>query len=122
MLKSEKPEEVEKIAKLFNDYKTIAVLDMHKIPGRKLHKIRENLRGKVAIKMGKKGILLRSIDNSGKKNLVSLKTHIIREPALVFTNENPFKLFKMIKQNRSAAKAKVGDIVKTDITIPKGPT
>ncbi len=122
MLRTEKPQEVEKITKLINDHNVIAVLDMHKIPGRQLQKIRDNLRGKIVIKMSKKDLLLRAIDASNKKELVKLKDHISREPALILTNENPFKLFKLIKENRSAAKAKIGDVVKGDITISKGPT
>ena len=122
MLKPEKPMEVEKIAKMLNDYSVIGVLDMHKIPGKQLQKIRDNLRGNVVIKMSKKGILMRSIHGCDKKNIDTLKEHITREPALILTNEDPFKLFKMIKQNRARAKAKVGDIVKADIMIPKGPT
>ncbi len=122
MLKSEKPGEVEKITKMLNEYNVIAVLDMHKIPGRQLQNIRDNMRGKVVIKMSKKGIFLRAVDGCDKKNIASLKEHITREPALILTNENPFKLFKMIKQNRAKSKARVSDVVKTDITIQKGPT
>ena len=122
MLKSEKPQEVENVAKMLDEYSVIAILDMHKIPGRQLQKIRDNLRGKAVIKMGKKGVLLRAIDRSNKKNIAALKEHIAREPALVLTNENPFRLFKMIKQNRAKSKAKVGDIVKQEIIISKGPT
>ena len=122
MLKSEKPKEVEKITKMLNEYSIVGILDMHKMPGRQLQKIRDDLRGKVVIKMGRKSILLRSIDSCNKKNIAALKEYITREPALIFSNENTFRLFKMIKQNRSPVKAKAGDVIAKEIVIQKGPT
>ena len=122
MLKSEKPKEVEKIVELLNTYKVVGILSMHKIPGRQLQKIRDTLRGKIVIKMSRKNLLLRSLDACNKKNIATLKEHINDEPALILTNEDTFRLFKLIKKNRSPAKARVGDVVANDVMIPKGPT
>ncbi len=122
MLKSEKPKEVEKVAKLLDEYSVVGVLDMHKLPGRQLQKIRDGLRGTALIKMSRKDILMRSFAGYEKKNIDALKEHISGEAALIFTNENPFRLFKLIKQNRVMAKAKTGDVVRNEIIIPKGPT
>ncbi len=122
MLKSEKPKEMENVIKLLNEYNVVGILDMHKIPGRQLQKIRENLRDKVVIRMCTKNILMRSIDDCNKKNIFDLKEQIRGASALILTNENPFRLFKMIKKNRSPAKARLGDVVKKDIVIPKGST
>ena len=44
------------------------------------------------------------------------------EPALLFSNENPFKLYRILKESRTPASAKPGDIAIKDITIPQGPT
>ncbi|HLD48732.1 MAG TPA: 50S ribosomal protein L10 [archaeon] len=122
LTKEKKAEEVEEVKNLINDYSVIGLINMHALPGRQLHKIREKLRGIAIIKMIKKTLLTKAINESSKKDLSKIIEKISDKPALIFTNENPFRLFKILKESRMPAAAKAGAITIKDIIIQKGPT
>ena len=42
--------------------------------------------------------------------------------ALLLSKENPFKIYKLLKQSKSAAAIKAGQITPKDLMIPAGPT
>ncbi len=123
MLKKDKPAELNKIRNEMNAYSVICVLNMHKLPAKALQKMREVLRGKAVIKMSKKILLKKSLE-SLKMNAVKDRVDSIndKELALLLTNESPFKIFGLLKKNRTSAPAREGDITEREIVIPKGPT
>jgi large subunit ribosomal protein L10 len=43
-------------------------------------------------------------------------------PALMFTKDNPFELYKIIKKSKTPAAAKPGQLAPRDIIVPAGPT
>jgi len=43
-------------------------------------------------------------------------------PALLFTKENPFKLYNKLQKSKSSAPAKAGQTAPSEIVVPKGPT
>lgn len=118
-VKPEKLKLVEDLASMFNKYPVIGVLDLYKTPASALQKIKMSLKGKVVIKVAKKSAILFALE---KANKASLKEFITGYPALIFSNEDPFKLYSsIIKQNVSAS-AKPGDVPKEDIEVKAGPT
>ncbi|MBI2075634.1 MAG: 50S ribosomal protein L10 [Candidatus Aenigmarchaeota archaeon] len=119
MLKNEKPKEVEDLKNLMESYSLVGILNMHKLPTRQLQKIKKQLGSRAVIRMSRKSMLSRALDASQKS---ALKEKIVGEPALILSNESPFKLFRVLKENRASAPAKAGDIAKNDIVIAKGPT
>ena len=119
MLKNEKPKEVEDLKNLMESYSLVGILNMHKLPTRQLQKIKKQLGSKAVIRMSRKSLLSRALDASQKS---VLKEKIVGEPALILSNESPFKLFRVLKENRASAPAKAGDIAKNDIVVTKGPT
>jgi large subunit ribosomal protein L10 len=121
MLRAEKPKEVEKLNELIDSYSVVGLLNMHSMPAKQLQKIKSDLKGIAVIKVNKKGLIKRSLKNS-KKNVKSLEEKITGEPAMIFSNEDPFRLFRILKDNRSSVPAKLGDIAPHDIIIPKGST
>ncbi len=116
--KEQKKKDVEDIKKLSHDYKTICVLDMHKLPCRQLQQIRKSFGKTAIIKMAKKTTIKLALTGYPNEFL----NYIGNEPALVFSNETPYKLFKIIKSSISKSKAKAGDTAPEDIIISKGPT
>ncbi len=114
--KSEKPGEVTKLKKLISSYRVVGILDMHKMPTRQAQKMRERLRGIAAFKMARKTLLKRALEQS------PLADSLKGEPALLLSNENAFKLYRILKENRVPAAAKANDIAGKDIIIPKGST
>lgn len=122
MLKLEKPQRVKELGDMIGGYSVIALLSMHKLPGRQLQAIRDSLRSKAAIKMSKKTVIERTIKNSKKENISELLRYLRTEPALLLSNESSFKLYSLIKEARSPAAAKANDIAPKDIIIQKGST
>lgn len=122
MLKEDKPKHVDELVNMIDAHNVIGILNMRKFPSRALQHMRESMRGTAIIKMSKKTMIKRAIEKSKKQDIKLLEEKLTGVPALLLTNENPFKLYKLLKENRTPAAAKPGDIAIKDIVIPKGPT
>ena len=121
MLKSDKPKEVEKLAKLLGSYSVIGILNIHKMPTKQMQKIKTKLKGKATIKAAKNMLLRKAMEKSGH-DLSALAAKVSGESAIILSNDNPFRLYAMLKENRIASAAKIGDIAPQDIIAQKGPT
>jgi large subunit ribosomal protein L10 len=117
-----KKDAVKEFAKLIEQYPIIGIVDMQGLPTPQLQVIRTKLRASVLLKMTKTSLLKLAIKESKKPGIAELEKHLKGMPAILFTKENPFKLFKVIKQNKSRAPAKAGQTANADIVIPAGPT
>ena len=119
----EKQQEVEELKQLIENHKVVGILNMHKLPARQLLMIRNKLGGKAIIRMSKKTMIKKAFESSNENTGVGkLFDSIKDEPALLFSDTNPFSLYKTIKASRSPAAAKAGDIAARDIAIEKGST
>src|SRR3990167_8143006 len=110
MLKQEKPKHVDDLTSMLENYSVIGMLNMHKMPARALQQMRESMRGQAVIKMSRRSMLKKAMQKSSKKNIKMLEDKMTKVPALLLTNENPFRLFKLLKENRTPAAAKTGDV------------
>lgn len=123
MVSESKKKEVVEIKELVEKYPVIGILDLYKMPSRQLQSIKKSLRGNALIRMCKKRLIARALKNiKNKKNVEKLNELKAREPALIFSEMDPFKLFKMLKKSKSRGYAKANDIASDDIIIPAGPT
>ncbi|MFT4250590.1 MAG: 50S ribosomal protein L10 [Candidatus Woesearchaeota archaeon] len=107
---------VNEFTQLIEKYPIIAAVDMQNLPARQLQLMREQLRDTCEIRMTKRRLLHVAMDNS-KKDVSALKEHLKGMPALLFTKENPFTLFKILKKNKSPAPAKGGQTAPNDIIV-----
>jgi large subunit ribosomal protein L10 len=62
------------------------------------------------------------VDAVGKDSLAKIKENIGADIALFFSDLDPFTLSGMLADNKSATKAKAGDIAPEDINVEPGPT
>lgn len=112
------------VGELAKKYPIIGVVDMTCLPTPQLQRMRAQLRGQVEIFMAKKKVMQKAIaainDMAGIHELNPYMEKAL--PALLLTKENPFKLFKILKQNKSKAPAKAGQLAPNDIIVPAGPT
>jgi large subunit ribosomal protein L10 len=94
------------------------------MPASSLQKMREQLRKDVLIKMTKRRIIHKIFDQvkSVKPGIENLKPYLTGMPALLFTKENPFKLYKTLQQSKSPAPAKAGQKAPREIMVPAGVT
>lgn len=115
---------VDEFSKLLDDYPIIASVDLENLPAPQLQNMRETLRDKVVLKMTKRRLINIAIDKAKDKKpgIEKLKDNLKGMPALIFTKESPFLLYKTIKKNKSPAPAKAGQIAPKDIIVPAGST
>ncbi len=114
---------VKKVTELIKEYPIIGVVNMENLPTPQLQRMRAQLRGKVDLLMTKKRLILKAMDAiKDKPGFEKLKESMRGMPALLFTKDNPFTLFKTLKQNKSKAPAKAGQTAPSDIIVPAGPT
>jgi large subunit ribosomal protein L10 len=115
---------VSQLVKNIEDYPIIGIVNMENLPAPQLQRMRETLRDKVVIFMTKKRIMKIAIDKAKdkKKGIEQLKDNLVGMPAIIFTKDNPFALFKILKENKSNAPARAGQLAPRDIVVPAGPT
>jgi large subunit ribosomal protein L10 len=115
---------VEDFVRLIKEYPIIGAINMENMPAPQLQNMRGQLRSSVVILMAKRRLLKIAIERckAEKKGLEKLEPYLKGMPALLFTKDNPFKLYKTIQKNKSSAPAKAGQIANKDITIQSGPT
>lgn len=119
----EKKKVVQEFKKLAKEYPIIAAVNMEGLPTPQLQTMRAQLRNQnVVLKMTKKRVMKVALEEAGKPGLEKLIPHLVGHPALIFTKENPFKLFKTLEKSKSQAPAKGGQIAPKDIVVPAGPT
>ena len=114
-----KVEKVEEFKKLLKEYPVVGIVNMEGFPSRQLLQTKKKLVGLAVIKMSKKSIIVRALQDSDKKGLID---YIKGQPAIIFTKENPFKLSKFIIENKTSAPAKAGAEVPHDVVINAGET
>ncbi|MBI3413251.1 MAG: 50S ribosomal protein L10 [Candidatus Aenigmarchaeota archaeon] len=122
MVNEQKLQAVDDLKKLAGSYSVVGVLNMHKMPAKQLLDIRNALAGEAKIRMAKSSLMKRAFQSSDKKGLPELEKLLTGEVALIFTNQNPFKLYNFLEKNKQPAAAKPGDVTPIDIVIPAGPT
>jgi len=123
MVSEKKKQKVVEIKQLAEKYPVVGILDLFKMPSRQLQSIRRNIRDAILVKMVKKRVIALALkDVKGKENIDKLNEFIPREPALIFSDMNPFKLFKTLKKNKSRGYAKQNDVAAYEIAISAGPT
>lgn len=120
----EKKAVVKKIVELSKKYPIIGILNMHSLPAAQYARMRGKLRQNVEMLMTKKSLILLALEKmkETKKGIGELEKALPDMPALIFTKDNPFALFRTIKKNKSKAPAKGGQPAPFDLVVPAGPT
>jgi large subunit ribosomal protein L10 len=116
-----KRDEVEKIKKWAKDYAVISLVDVHGIPATQLQGIRRDLHGKAVLRMTRNTLIEHAFTELGG-DYASLEKFIEGQSALIFTNQNPFSLYKTLEKTKTKMAAKPGEVAPQDIVVPKGPT
>lgn len=115
---------VKDIVKLSKQYNIIGVVNMQDLPAPQLQSMKSGLRGKINLFMTKKRLIKIALEEikKEKKNADELEKYLEGMPAILFTNESPFKLSRMLQKSKTKAPAKSGQTAPSDIKISKGPT
>ncbi len=116
-----KKEEVEEIKKNAGKYTLIGLVDMYGIPAAQVQQIRRNLRGRAVIRVVRNTLISHALGELGGK-ITGLEKFVSGHSAMIFTNDNPFRLFKSLEKTKTKMAAKPGEKAPEDIVIEKGPT
>ncbi len=107
---------------MIKNKKTIIIASIKNIPSSQYQEIVKKLRGKAIVKVPKKSIIFRALDNSGNEAVKKLKEQIEESVAILFSDMESFELASELMNKKSPAKAKAGQEAPEDIEIPAGPT
>ncbi|HOV66783.1 MAG TPA: 50S ribosomal protein L10 [Methanoregulaceae archaeon] len=116
-----KRREVEEIKQATRGYSLVGLVDMYGIPAAQLQQIRRNLRGIAVIRMARNTLMHHAFAELGGE-FEQVRKYINGNSALIYSNENPFRLFKLLEQNKTKMAAKAGQAAPEDIVVEKGPT
>ena len=119
-----KKEEVSELKDLIGSYEVIGIVDLLNIPAKQLQEMRKSLSGKAVMRMSKKNLIDLAFEdcNADKTNIVDLSEHMNGQIAVIATDMNPFKLYKMLEDSKTSAPAKPGQVANEDIVVPEGDT
>ena len=117
-----KKDEVKDLKNLIESYSVVGMANLSDIPAPQLQKMRQSLRGNAKVKMSRKTLMDLALNESKKTKVEILVEHMDGQPALIFTDMNPFKLYKILESSKTPAPAKSGSMATSNIVVPKGET
>ena len=119
-----KKKAVDEMSDLMRESSITALVDMSGIPAPQLQAMRREMKGKISLYMTKKRLMRIALDKSKdkKKNIEALANYFQGMPAFIFSNENPFRLSRLLQRSKTKAPARAGQLAPSDILISKGPT
>jgi len=113
---------VKELVELIKNKKTILIASIKNLPASQLQEISKNLRGKALIKIPKKNLIYRAIDDSKDEEIKSIKNHIKEDTAILFSELESFDLAHELIKSKSPAKAKPGQEAPENVEVDAGPT
>ncbi len=117
-----KKQEVEDIKSLIKNYNVLGIVDITNLPSLQLKRIRKQLKDSIFVKISKKRLIKIALNELDNKDLKLIGEQIAGMPAIIFSRENPFKLYRLLNKNKSSAPAKQGQTAPKDIIVQAGPT
>jgi len=112
------------LRKLINEYKNILICTVDFVGSHQMQQVRQALRGKGVILMGKNTVIRKILREEAGANqkLLNLVPKVSGNIGFVFTKGNLGDLRKLIQANKKPAPAKVGNTAPEDVYIQPGPT
>ncbi|MEM4272204.1 MAG: 50S ribosomal protein L10 [Candidatus Bilamarchaeaceae archaeon] len=116
-----KREQAAAIAHDIKSAKSVAVIDLRKLPDALLQKLRKKLREKGSkVRIAKATVLQRALGQAGKpKEMADL---LDKPAAIVATDVTPYELNRFLRENTMDVAAKPGEKATQDIIVPAGDT
>ncbi len=112
---------VEDLRKMVTSHPVVAIVCFRGVPAGQMQEIRRKFREFAKIKVVKNTLLERALDAAGG-DYVKLKEFLGDQIAVIVTNTNPFKLFKLIEETKVPSPLKPNQVSPVDVVVEKGPT
>jgi len=113
---------VEELSNLLKNKKTVLIASIKNLPASQFQNIGKSLRGRAIVKVPKKNLILRAIDESKNEEIKKIKDYIKENTAILFSDLESFELAAELSENKSPVKAKTGQEAPEDIKVEAGPT
>jgi len=122
--RKQKEQAVADITKKIASYKVVAIVSTQNLPSKHYNAIKKKLRGKAELILTRATLLKKALEKANKPAFDALLKTIDESGSVAFllSNEDPFKLAKMLRQSKAKAPAKTGMIANADIVVPGGET
>jgi len=114
----------EKLSQLMETYPSIMIVNVDNVGSNQMHQIRQALRGKGQILMGKNTMVRRAVRDvlAEKPQYERFLPHVRGNVGFVFTDGDLKEIREIILSNKVAAPARAGAFAPATVTIPAGPT
>jgi len=116
-----KVKDVEELVGMIKKSRVVGVVGVREIPADNLQQMRGSLRGNVEIRMVRNTIARRALEASAPE-IRPLADFIEDQTALLFSNDNPFKLNGLLLKGKQPMPIKAGARAPKDIVIEAGVT
>jgi large subunit ribosomal protein LP0 len=113
-----------KIIRFMDEYPKVFMVGVDNVGSKQMQQIRQSLRGKAEVLMGKNTMIRKAIRGHLDNNpdLEKMLPHIKGNVGFVFTKEDLGEVRDIILNNKVAAPARAGAIAPVDVFIPAGNT
>ena len=111
-VKPRKIKAVDDLVELIKGHRVLGILTLRKTPAAALQKIKSDLKDRLMVKVARKSTILFALEKMQREDL---KQYIGDSPALLLTNDDPFKISIALEKNKTAIFAKPGDVAPNDI-------
>jgi large subunit ribosomal protein L10 len=116
-----KVNEVKELIEQIGKSKVVGIVGMREIPASNLQQMRTELRGRIEIRMVRNTIARRALESSSPE-IRPLADYIEDQTALIFSDDNPFKLFSLLEKGKRPMPIKAGSKAPRDIVVEAGET
>ncbi len=116
-----KVKDVEELVEMIKKSRVVGIVGVREIPADNLQQMRGSLRGNVEIRMVRNTIARRALEASVPE-IRQLADFIEDQTALLFSNDNPFKLNALLEKGKQPMPIKAGARAPKDIVIEAGVT
>ena len=116
-----KVKDVEELIEKISKSRVVGVVGVREIPASNLQQMRGSLRGNVEIRMVRNTIARRALEASAPE-IRPLADFIEDQTALIFSNDNAFKLNSLLEKGKQPMPIKAGSRAPKDIVVEAGET
>src|SRR3989344_5729642 len=117
-----KEKQVQDLAGRIKRARTLMIVSVNSLPSKQFQDIKKVIRNEAYVKIAKKNIIMRALQQLGKDSLTNLESHIHADIALVLSDKEGYELARILNQKKTPAYAKAGQIAPDDIIVKAGPT
>ena len=117
-----KEKAVNTLAEKIKTSTTLMVVSIKGLPSKQFQEIKKAIREHAFVKVAKKNILRRAIEQLDEKSILPLEDYVEENSAFVISDYDGFELAGILNTKKTPVNAKTGQEAPVDIEIKAGPT